>query len=55
MKITIDVPDTTKAAMCTYVYEDESGIVMHTKGMDSKNLERFRYHDGTGSETSDQD
>ena len=42
MKITIDVPDTTKAVAYTYVYEDEAGMVMHTTGMDSHDLERFK-------------
>ena len=44
MKITIEIPDTTKAAAITYIYtsKNEEGYMMQTKMIDSQDLERFK-------------
>ncbi len=38
MKITLEMPDSTKCAFVNYVYVERDGIVMRSKGLDTGDL-----------------
>ena len=44
MKVTIEVLDTTQAVVFTYLYtkEDDIGMFLETKMLDTKDLEKFK-------------
>lgn len=42
MKITIDLPDTTRCAFVNFVYHNDNGMVMESKAVDTADLEKSR-------------
>ncbi len=41
MKIEIELPDGTRCASITYVYEDEEGLKLGTKAFDSESIKKL--------------